>query len=97
MFARKTPAIFEAQIRALLSRPDATGVLKQIQCPALFLSGREDGWSPPERHADMAALVPATAAATPRLAVVPECGHMSTMEQPEVVGAALKSWLTADR
>jgi pimeloyl-ACP methyl ester carboxylesterase len=89
MFARKTPDAFEAQIRALLGRPDATAVLEQIRCPTLLLSGREDGWSPPARHAEMAALIPGA----PGVVVVPESGHMSTLEQPAAVAEALRRWL----
>ena len=85
MFARKTPEVFAAQIRALLSRPDATAILGEIRCPALLLTGREDNWSPPERHAAMAAMIPGS-----RLVVVPECGHMSTLEQPAAVAEALR-------
>jgi pimeloyl-ACP methyl ester carboxylesterase len=88
MVERKTPEIFEAQIRALLGRPDANPVLKQIRCPALLLSGREDGFSPPARHADMAAAIPGS-----KLAVIPESGHMSPMEQPEAVAQALRELL----
>ncbi|HLI82776.1 MAG TPA: alpha/beta hydrolase [Bryobacteraceae bacterium] len=90
MFARKTPEIFEAQIRALLSRPDATPVLEQIRCPALLLSGREDGWSPPARHAEMAKKVPGPST----VVTVPDCGHMSTLEQPAAVAEAMRRWLT---
>ncbi len=90
MFARKTPEIFERQIRALLHRPDAGGVLDQIRCPALILTGREDTWSPPARHQEMASLVRGS-----RLAVIPRCAHMSTLEQPEAVTAALREWLAA--
>jgi pimeloyl-ACP methyl ester carboxylesterase len=88
MFARKTPEIFERQIRAMLNRPDATGILEQIRCPGLVLTGREDGWSPPARHEEMAAKIPGS-----KLVVIPECGHMSTLEQPEAVAAALRQWL----
>jgi pimeloyl-ACP methyl ester carboxylesterase len=88
MVERKTPEIFEAQIRALLGRPDANPVLKQIRCPALLLSGREDGFSPPARHADMAAAIPGS-----KLAIIPDSGHMSPMEQPEAVAQALREWL----
>jgi pimeloyl-ACP methyl ester carboxylesterase len=95
MFARKTPGIFEGQIRALLNRPDATAVLKEIRCPALLLSGCEDTWSPPGRHADMAALIPGTRSDKPKMAVVPDCGHMSTWEQPAAVSEAMRAWLTA--
>jgi len=88
MFERKTPDIFEAQMNALLGRPDATGLLGQIRCPALLLSGREDSWSGPAAHQEMAASMPNS-----RLVVVPECGHMSTMEQPAAVAAAMHAWL----
>jgi pimeloyl-ACP methyl ester carboxylesterase len=89
MFARKTPEIFAAQIKALLFRPDATAVLEQIRCPALLLSGHEDTWSPPARHADMAVRIRSDS----RLIIVPECGHMSTMEQPAAIVDALRDWL----
>ena len=88
MMSRKTPEIFAAQARALLGRPDASGVLEQIRCPALLLTGREDGWSPPAQHAAMAQKIPGS-----RVAIVPDSGHMSMMERPAEVTAALRSWL----
>jgi pimeloyl-ACP methyl ester carboxylesterase len=88
MMSRKTPEIFAAQVRALLARPDATGVLTQIRCPALLLTGREDGWSPPAQHAAMAGRI-----ARSLLVIVPECGHMSMLERPAEVSAALRNWL----
>ena len=89
MLQRKKPDIFERQMNALLNRPDARPVLPTIRCPALFLSGREDSWSPPEAHAAMAAAVPGS-----RLVIVPDSGHMAPMEQPEAVSAALREWIT---
>ncbi len=88
MMSRKTPAIFAAQVRALLARPDATAVLGQIRCPALLLSGQDDGWSPPAQHAAMHARI-----AGSTLVIVPGCGHMSMMEHPAEVSAALRTWL----
>ena len=88
MVERKTPDIFEAQMLALLGRPDATPVLQQIRCPALLLSGREDGWSPPARHTEMAAAIPGS-----KLAIIPDSGLMSTMEQPSAVARAMRDWL----
>ena len=88
MIARATPQRFAAQINALLARPDATGVLRNIQVPALLLCGRDDSWSPLARHIDMQALVPHAA-----LSVVEHSGHMSTMEQPEAVTQAMRQWL----
>ncbi len=88
MMSRKTPEIFAAQEHALLSRPDASPVLEQIRCPALLLCGREDGWSGPAQHAAMSAKIKDS-----RLDIVPDCGHMSTLEQPAAVSAALGEWL----
>jgi pimeloyl-ACP methyl ester carboxylesterase len=88
MFERKTPDLFEAQMNALLQRPDATPLLAQIGCPAMFLSGREDGWSTPAAHHMMAGAVQ-----NGRIVIVPECGHMSTMEQSAVVSQAMREWL----
>ena len=88
MIERKAPAIFEAQQRALLARPDAMQLLAHIACPTLVLCGREDAWSPPSRHEDMARRIP-----TSDLVIVERCGHMSPMEQPQVVAAALTEWV----
>lgn len=90
MVGRMSGPIYAAQTRALLSRPDATPVLQAITCPTLILCGQQDGWSPPERHRQMAALVPH---ATLRL--VDDCGHMAMMEQPDAILAALQAWLAA--
>jgi len=90
MMARKSAKTFAAQIHALLQRPDATPVLSQIQCPTLVLCGRQDSWSVLARHEEMAALIPRS-----RHIVVEHCGHMSTMERPEVVTAAMRNWLTS--
>lgn len=88
MIERQTPATFEAQITALLGRPDARGVLRGLACPTLIACGRQDAWSPLSRHEEMHALVPGS-----RLAVFEDSGHMSTMEQPEAVSAALGEWV----
>ncbi len=88
MIDRRTPDFYAAQVRAMLSRPDASAVLPQIHCPTLVLCGREDAWSPLERHRRLAALIPAST-----LTIIEDCGHMSTLEQPEAVNAALRWWL----
>lgn len=90
MFERGTPAAFAAQIEALLARRDATDLLARIAVPTLVLCGREDGWSPPSRHEFMHQRI-----AGSRLVILESCGHMSTMERPEAVTAALADWLAA--
>ena len=88
MLERSSAEQFAAQINALLTRPDAGPVLPAITCPTLVLTGREDLWSPPEQHERMAAAIPGA-----QLCIVEQCGHMSTLEQPEVVTAAFERWL----
>ncbi len=88
MVGRMSGEIYAGQTRALLSRPDATSLLGEIRCPTLVLCGMQDGWSPPERHRQMAEAIPGS-----ELRLIDDCGHMSTMEQPEAVLAELEAWL----
>jgi pimeloyl-ACP methyl ester carboxylesterase len=92
MIERKTPDIFAAQIKALLERADARPVLAAIRCPALVLCGREDSWSVLATHEEMAKAISHS-----RLAVIEKCGHMSPMERPAEVTAALRDWLVPER
>lgn len=87
MIARSTPAKFEAQIRALLDRPDAGALLDTIDCPTLLACGREDRWSPLARHEEMHARIRGST-----LRVIEHSGHMSTMERPHAVSEALLEW-----
>jgi pimeloyl-ACP methyl ester carboxylesterase len=90
MFGRKSAQIFEAQITALLNRPDAGALLEQIRVPTLILCGKQDSWSPPAGHVEMSAQIPSS-----QLVVVEESGHMVTMERPDEVSKAMRAWLTA--
>jgi pimeloyl-ACP methyl ester carboxylesterase len=91
MFERKSPDLFEIQMLALLGRPNATPLLRMILCPALVLTGFDDAWSPPGRHLEMAQSIPKS-----HLVVIPRCGHMSTMERPDEVTAAMREWLETE-
>jgi pimeloyl-ACP methyl ester carboxylesterase len=88
MLARKTPEVFAAQNKALVERPEATSLLPTIRCPTLVLCGREDAWSPVGRHIEMAKLIPSS-----KFVAIEKSGHMSTMERPEEVTAAMIDWL----
>ena len=88
MFERKTPEIFEAQIQALLNRPDATTVLQSLTVPTLIACGDQDLWAPISQHQAMQALVPDAV-----LETVPDAGHMAPMEQAQAVAALLLRWL----
>ncbi len=88
MVERHTYDEYQGQINALLNRRDATAQLGDTTCDTLVLCGREDAWSPLAQHEKMAAEIPNS-----ELVVVDNCGHMSTMERPEEVTAALQRWL----
>ena len=90
MIERQTADRFEAQIEALLERPDAAPVLRTAACPTLVLCGRQDGWSPVTQHEEIAAMIGGST-----LEVIDDCGHMAPMESPEQVAEAMLSWLRA--
>lgn len=76
------------QNRAIMARPDARSHLPAVSCPTLVLCGDADQLTPPECSREIASLIPAAS-----LVMVPQCGHMLTMEQPDAVNAALLQWL----
>ena len=81
---------FVRQQRAIMSRPDSRPLLSAIRCPTLVLVGDGDELTPPSLAEEIAAGIPGA-----RLEVVPDCGHLSTIEQPDKVSAALSTWLAA--
>jgi pimeloyl-ACP methyl ester carboxylesterase len=81
----------EAYIRqqeAIISRPDSRPGLGAIRCPTLVLVGDDDRLTPPDLAREMAAGIRGS-----RLVVVEESGHLSTLEQPQVVTDALVDWM----
>jgi pimeloyl-ACP methyl ester carboxylesterase len=79
---------FVRQQKAIMSRPDVRPLLAGIRCPTIVLVGDGDQLTPPNLAQEICAATPAA-----RLVVVPDCGHLSTVEQPAVVNAALAEWL----
>ena len=82
------PEAFVRQQTALKSRPDSRPGLSAIRCPTLVVVGDGDELIPHELAEEIAAGV-----AGARLVVVPECGHLSTIERPEAVNRALVEWM----
>jgi pimeloyl-ACP methyl ester carboxylesterase len=82
---------FVNTVKAQLARPSAIPDLPRILCPTLVLTGREDRVVPLAAHQEMADKLPNS-----RLMVVEHCGHLSAMEQPEIVSHALRDWLTGE-
>ena len=81
---------FVRQQRAIMGRPDSRPVLSAIRCPTLVLVGDADAATPPDMSREIAGGIPGA-----RLVIVTQCGHLSTLEQPQAVNAALTEWLTS--
>lgn len=69
-------------------RDDLLPGLGRVAVPALVVVGAEDLALPPERSRRLAAGIRAS-----RLVEVPGAGHLSTLEAPAAVGAAMASFL----
>jgi pimeloyl-ACP methyl ester carboxylesterase len=79
---------FLRQQQAIINRPDSRPGFSAIKCPTLVLVGEQDQGTPLELSREMSAGI-----AGSRLAIIPESGHLSTLEQPGRVTAALIDWM----
>jgi pimeloyl-ACP methyl ester carboxylesterase len=83
-------AAFLRQQRAIMARPDSRPGLAAIACPTLVLVGDGDELTTPELAREIAAGIRGS-----RLVIIPECGHLSTIERPGTVTKVLIDWLQA--
>jgi pimeloyl-ACP methyl ester carboxylesterase len=90
MAADTGPEAFVRQERAIMSRPDSRPLLASISCPTLVLVGDADELTTPELAKEIAGGI-----AGARLVIVPDCGHLSTIERADAVNTALAEWLGA--
>ena len=81
---------FLRQERAIMARPDARPQLAGIRCPTLVLVGDGDVLTPPELAIEISAGIRGST-----LTIVRDCGHLSTIERPDEVNAAMLQWLNA--
>jgi pimeloyl-ACP methyl ester carboxylesterase len=74
----------------LQRRSDQTATLATFKGPALILMGAQDRLCPRDRHDQMQALMPQS-----HLAIVPDAGHLPTLENPSATAAHLLGWLSS--
>ena len=79
---------FARQMTAIAARADSRPGLGAIHVPTLVLVGRQDAATP---VADAEEIVQGLAGST--LVVIEDCGHLTTLEQPDMVTTALLNWL----
>jgi pimeloyl-ACP methyl ester carboxylesterase len=80
---------FVREQQAILGRVDSRPLLVDIEVPAVVIVGRQDQATPVHQAEQMA-----TDIANARLVVLEECGHVSPLERPAEVSAALRRWLS---
>ncbi len=89
MAGRLGESVFERQSRALIGRCDSRELLSKITCPVALVAGEQDILCPPQLHVEMHQAITSSG-----LHILPECGHLSTLERPNSVNAVLDEVLS---
>ena len=76
-------------IHAMLGRPDSTPDLARISVPTLVIAGGEDTLTPVSDSEAMHAAIDRS-----HLVVLPDAGHLSSMEAPDEFSRALEDFLS---
>lgn len=80
---------YARQQEAIASRPDNRSFLSEITCPTLVVVGAQDGITPVKVAREMA-----DGMRSARLEIIPECGHLPTLERPGQTSLLLRDFLT---
>jgi pimeloyl-ACP methyl ester carboxylesterase len=84
MILRQKPETLESDLTAMRDRADQTGLLSGIRVPTLVLAGELDTITPPGPAREMASAIPGA-----EFVEIPGAGHLSPVEKPKAVAAAL--------
>ena len=87
---RQKPETLESDLTVMRDRPDSTEFLSQIAVPTIVLAGDQDVLTPPAENQAMAAAIPGA-----RFVSIPASGHLTPMERPGAVAAALSDFFAA--
>lgn len=88
MIARQPVSGIAGALRALRERPDSTSLLARIQIPMLVIAGENDQITPAAGMREMAGAI-----AGAKFVLIRGSGHVTPLEQPEAVNAALNDFL----
>lgn len=88
MAARFDLSRIEAQVRAMIDRPDNRSGAGRIDVPTLIVCGRDDTATPVGLHEELEAIIPGSV-----LRIIPECGHLPPLEQPAEISRILQEWV----
>jgi 3-oxoadipate enol-lactonase len=85
---RQTADGVVAALKAMRDRPDAAPGLGHISVPTLVVVGEQDAVTPPDKAKVLAAAIP-----NARLVTIPDAGHLSNLENPDVFTTAVREFL----
>ena len=88
MTDQTSPLTIEHALAAMRDRPDQTPMLASINVPTLVITGELDAITPPATCKAMQRKIPLS-----QLAIIRGAGHMTPMEQPNQVNAAIHNYL----
>ncbi len=88
MIGRQTVTGISGALHALRERPDSTALLDRIRVPALVVGGDEDVIAPASGMKQMAQVIPGA-----EFVLIRRAGHLTPLEQPLVVNAAIAAFL----
>ncbi len=71
-----------------LPREDGAAALRALRCPVVIICGEHDAITPLAGQHEMAHAIGCS-----HMVIIPNAGHMTPMEAPEAVNAALRRWL----
>ncbi len=86
----ESPIGVKGCLLAMAARTDTTHVLGEIQIPTLLLVGENDAITPPAVMQQMQEKIEGA-----EMIMVPEAGHMSPVENPDVVTQGIEEFLTS--
>jgi pimeloyl-ACP methyl ester carboxylesterase len=87
MVRRQNPNSIENDLLSMRDRADFLPALGSIAVPVLAIVGSEDSITPPEKARTLVSEIPGA-----DLAVIEGAGHLSPMENPDAVAAALAAF-----
>lgn len=88
MVLRNEISDLQGQLQAAFERNDQSQYLANIRHRVHIVCGENDNWNPLHLHQQMCNQL-----SNAELVVIPECGHMVTMEAPKQVNVLLQRWL----
>ncbi len=88
MMRSMSPIGVAGALRGMAQRPDSTALLSSIKIPTLILVGDKDSTTPLADSQRMAAGITGS-----ELVVIPGAAHLTSLERPGEVNAALKGFL----